>query len=74
MFIIVLISYIHITNNLLRKSETLKYQTRCSDLESLTAQLGLSERGAQAELLRATEREQLMRVQAFQSCLESVAH
>ena len=37
-------------------------QNRGLDLEKLCAQLGQSERGAQGELLRAQEREQLSRV------------
>jgi len=52
-----------------QKGETLKYENRSLDLEKLCAQLGQSERGAQGELLRAQEREQLSRVDAFNSGL-----
>lgn len=59
-------------NRLLRdlvfqKGETMKFENRSLDLEKLVVQLGQSERGAQGELLRAQEREQLSRVDAFNS-------
>eukprot|EP00435_Cladocopium_sp_Y103_P036086 s756_g9.t1 len=50
-----------------QKGETMKFENRSLDLEKLVVQLGQSERGAQGELLRAQEREQLSRVDAFNS-------
>ncbi|CAK9016541.1 unnamed protein product [Durusdinium trenchii] len=50
-----------------QKGETMKFEDRCLDLEKLCAQLGQSERGAQASLFRAHEREQLSRADAFTS-------
>ena len=52
-----------------QKAETRKYENRCLEFEKVCAELGQQERGAQVQLLRAQEREQLSRVDAFNSTL-----
>mmetsp|Transcript_131027 Transcript_131027/g.184705 ORF Transcript_131027/g.184705 Transcript_131027/m.184705 type:complete len:374 (+) Transcript_131027:2-1123(+) len=52
-----------------QKAETRKYEDRCLEFEKVCAELGQQERGAQVQLLRAQEREQLSRVDAFNHTL-----
>ncbi|CAE7258521.1 prfA [Symbiodinium natans] len=52
-----------------QKAETRKYENRCLEFEKVCAELGQQERGAQVQLFRAQEREQLSRVDAFNSTL-----
>ena len=52
-----------------QKAETRKYESRCLEFEKVCAELGQQERGAQVQLLRAQEREQLSRVDAFNCTL-----
>mmetsp|Transcript_57005 Transcript_57005/g.102433 ORF Transcript_57005/g.102433 Transcript_57005/m.102433 type:complete len:351 (+) Transcript_57005:61-1113(+) len=54
-----------------QQAETAKYENRCLEFEKVCAELGQQERGAQALLLRAQEREQLSRVDAFESTLRA---